>query len=236
MGAYSGLVTPFVPMLGALMYNAIYTFPAYHFRCTNVLTNKTWTDAYRGAGRPEATFAIERLMDRLAAELGVDPMEVRRKNWITEQFPFATVAGVTYDSGDYEGGDGEAQELFDYEGLRREQRERRQRRDPVQLGIGISTFTEMCGLAAVRWMGEQRYAAGGWEHATIRMLPTGKVEVITGTSPHGGGHETSWSQIVADRLGVPFEDDGGAPRGHRDRDARARHLRLAPSSSAARPS
>jgi len=207
MGAYLGLVTPFVPMLGALMYNAIYKFPAYHFSCTNVLTNKTWTDAYRGAGRPEATYAIERLMDELAVEVGADPLEIREKNWIrADEFPFATVAGVTYDSGNYEAATARAKDLFDYDGLRREQAERRERKDPVQLGIGISTFTEMCGLAPSRWMGEQHYAAGGWEHATIRMLPTGKVEVITGTSPHGQGHETSWSQIVADRLGVPFED------------------------------
>jgi carbon-monoxide dehydrogenase large subunit len=207
MGAYLGLVTSFIPMLGALMYNAIYKFPAYHFTCTNVLTNKTWTDAYRGAGRPEATFAIERLMDELAAELGMDPLEVREKNWIShEEFPFDTVAGVTYDSGNYEAATSRAKELFDYDGLRREQQERRERNDPVQLGIGVSTFTEMCGLAPSRWMGQNNYAAGGWEHATIRMLPTGKVEVVTGTSPHGQGHETAWSQIVADRLGVPFED------------------------------
>ncbi len=207
MGAYLGLVTSFIPMLGALMYNGIYKLPAYHFTCTNVLTNKTWTDAYRGAGRPEATFAIERLMDELAAELGMDALEVREKNWIThEEFPFHTVAGVTYDSGNYEAATARARELFDYEALRREQRERRDRKDPVQLGIGVSTFTEMCGLAPSRWMGEQRYAAGGWEHAEVRMLPTGKVEVVTGTSPHGQGHETAWSQIAADRLGVPFED------------------------------
>jgi aerobic carbon-monoxide dehydrogenase large subunit len=207
MGAYLGLVTSGIPILGAFMYNAIYKFPAYQFNCTNVFTNKTWTDAYRGAGRPEATYAIERLMDELAAEVGVDPMEIREKNWIThEEFPFSTVAGMTYDSGNYEAATARAMELFDYEGLRREQRERRERKDPVQLGIGISTFTEMCGLAPSRVLGALRYAAGGWEHATIRMLPTGKVEVVTGTSPHGQGHETAWSQIIADRLGVPFAD------------------------------
>ena len=207
MGAYLGLVTSFIPMLGALMYNGIYKIPAYHFSCTNVLTNKTWTDAYRGAGRPEATYAIERLMTELAAELGVDPLEIRERNWIRhEEFPFATVSGVTYDSGNYEAATARAKELFDYDGLRREQQERRDRKDPVQLGIGVSTFTEMCGLAPSRWMGENNYAAGGWEHATVRMLPTGKVEVVTGTSPHGQGHETAWSQIVADRLGVAFED------------------------------
>ncbi|CCH27819.1 xanthine dehydrogenase family protein molybdopterin-binding subunit [Actinosynnema sp. NPDC047251] len=207
MGAYLRLVTPGVPILGAFMFNAIYKFAAYRFTCTNVFTNKTPTDAYRGAGRPEATFAIERIMDELAAELGVDPLELRRKNWIRhEEFPFTTVAGLTYDSGDYEAATARAVELFGYDALRAEQAGRRAAGDPVQLGIGISTYTEMCGLAPSRVLGALRYGAGGWEHAAIRMLPTGKVEVVTGTSPHGQGHETAWSQIVADRLGVPFED------------------------------
>ncbi len=207
MGAYLGIVTPGVPILGAFMYNAIYKFPAYHFRCTNVFTNKTLTDAYRGAGRPEATFAIERLMDTLANELGMDPLAVREKNWIKhEEFPFVSVCGLTYDSGNYEAATSKAVEMFDYTGLRAEQAQRRARKDPVQLGIGVSTFTEMCGLAPSRVLGSLAYGAGGWEHAAIRMLPTGKVELVTGTSPHGQGHETAWSQIVAERLGVAFED------------------------------
>ena len=207
MGAYLGLVTPGVPILGAFMFNAIYKFPAYRFECTNVFTNKTLTDAYRGAGRPEATFAIERLMDTLAKEVGVDPLAIREKNWIKhEEFPFVTVCGLTYDSGNYEAATSRAVELFDYQGLRAEQEQRRARKDKVQLGIGISTFTEMCGLAPSRVLGSLNYGAGGWETASIRMLPTGKVEVITGVSPHGQGHETAWSQIVADRLGVAFED------------------------------
>jgi aerobic carbon-monoxide dehydrogenase large subunit len=207
MGAYLGLVTPGVPLLGAFMYNAIYKIPAYHFACTNVFTNKTLTDAYRGAGRPEATFAIERIMDELAVELGMDPMALREKNWIKhEEFPFTTVCGLVYDSGNYEAATEKAMALFGYDGLRREQRERRESGDPVQLGIGISTFTEMCGIAPSRVLGSLDFGAGGWEHASIRMLPTGKVEVVTGTSPHGQGHETAWSQIVADQLGVPFED------------------------------
>jgi aerobic carbon-monoxide dehydrogenase large subunit len=207
MGAYLGLVTPGIPILGAFMYNAIYKFPSYRFTCTNVFTNKTWTDAYRGAGRPEATFAIERMMDELATELGRDPIEVREQNWIKhEEFPFTSVCGLQYDSGNYEAATAKAKELFDYDALRREQAERRDSGDPVQLGIGVSTFTEMCGLAPSRVLGSLSYAAGGWESASIRMLPTGKVEVVTGTSPHGQGHETSWAQIVADRLGVPFDD------------------------------
>ena len=207
MGAYLGLVGPGVPILGAFMFNAIYKIPAYRFTCTNVFTNTTLTDAYRGAGRPEATFAIERIMDELAAELGMDPLELREKNWIKhEEFPYTTVAGLTYDSGNYEAATEKARQLFDYDGLRREQAERRDREDPVQLGFGISTYTEMCGLAPSRVLGSLDYGAGGWEAASIRMLPTGKVEVITGVSPHGQGHATAWSQIVADRLGVAFED------------------------------
>src|SRR5919107_1743484 len=207
MGAYLALVGSAIPILGAFLFNSIYKFQGYRFECTNVFTSKTPTDAYRGAGRPEATFAIERTMDELAVELGRDPMEVRRQNWIThEEFPFTTVAGLEYDSGDYEAATARATELFDYDGLRREQEQRRERNDPVQLGIGISTFTEMCGLAPSRWWGAQGYVGGGWEHAAIRMLPTGKVEVVVGVSSHGQGHETAWSQIVADQLGVPFDD------------------------------
>ncbi|MDR7301544.1 xanthine dehydrogenase family protein molybdopterin-binding subunit [Haloactinomyces albus] len=207
MGAYLRLVTPGVPILGGLMFNSIYKFPAYHFSCTNVFTTKTPTDAYRGAGRPEATFAIERMMDELAAELDMDPLELRRKNWIGhDEFPFTTVAGLTYDSGDYEAATDRALELFDYRQLRAEQQRRRQQGDAVQLGIGVSTFTEMCGLAPSRVLGSLSYGAGGWEHAQIRVLPTGKVEVVTGVSPHGQGHVTAWSQIVAERLGVSFDD------------------------------
>ena len=207
LGAYVAIVGGGVPVLGAWMFNAIYKFPAYQFNCQTVLTNTAWVDAYRGAGRPEATFGIERIMDELAAEVGVDPLAIREKNWIKhEEFPFTSVAGMTYDSGNYEAATARAKELFGYDELRAEQAARRESGDPVQLGIGVSTFTEMCGLAPSRVLGSLSYGAGGWESASIRMLPTGKVEVITGTSPHGQGHETAWSQIVADRLGVPFED------------------------------
>src|SRR6201991_2721106 len=189
------------------MFNAIYKFPAYRFSCQTVLTNKAWTDAYRGAGRPEATYGVERMMDELAAEVGVDPLEIRERNWIThEEFPFTTVAGLTYDSGNYEAATARAKEMFGYDALRAEQSQRRDAGDRVQLGIGVSTFTEMCGLAPSRVLGQLNYGAGGWEHASVRMLPTGTVEVVTGASAHGQGHETAFSQIVADRLGVPFED------------------------------
>ncbi|MGN9913051.1 xanthine dehydrogenase family protein molybdopterin-binding subunit [Phytohabitans sp. LJ34] len=207
MGAYLSLITPAIPLLGRYMYNGIYKLPAYRFECTGVFTNTTPTDAYRGAGRPEATYAIERAMDDLAAELDMDPIELRRRNWIGHgEFPFDTVAGLTYDSGNYEAATDKAMSLLGYDELRREQAARRSSGDPVQLGIGVSTYTEMCGLAPSRWLGSLGYAAGGWESASVRMLPTGKVEVLTGTSPHGQGHETAWSQIAADQLGVPFED------------------------------
>jgi carbon-monoxide dehydrogenase large subunit len=207
MGAYLMLVTPGVPLLGAFMYNSIYKMDAYSFRCTGVFTTKMPTDAYRGAGRPEATFAIERTMDELAAELGIEPLALRERNWIAhEEFPYTTICGLTYDSGNYEAATAKAKELFGYDELRSEQAERITRGDSVRLGIGISTYTEMCGLAPSRVLGSLAYGAGGWEHAAIRMLPTGKVEVVTGSSAHGQGHETAWSQIVADQLGVPFDD------------------------------
>ncbi len=207
LGAYVAIVGGGVPVLGAFMFNSIYKFPAYQFNCQTVLTNKAWTDAYRGAGRPEATYAIERMMDELAAELGQDPIEVRRRNWIdASEFPFTTVAGLEYDSGDYEKATRRAMEMLGYDELRAEQQRRRDAGDRVQLGIGVSTFTEMCGLAPSRVLGQLNYGAGGWEHASVRMLATGKVEVVTGASAHGQGHETAFSQIVADRLGVPFDD------------------------------
>jgi carbon-monoxide dehydrogenase large subunit len=207
MGAYLQIITPGIPLLGMFMYPGIYKMDAYDFTCTGVFTNTTPTDAYRGAGRPEATFAIERIIDELAHELGMDPLELRKKNWINHgDFPFTTVAGLTYDSGNYEAATAKALELFDYDALRAEQKHRRDSADLVQLGIGISTYTEMCGLAPSRTLGALKYVAGGWEHCTIRILPTGKVELVTGTSPHGQGHETAWSQIASDVLGVPVDD------------------------------
>jgi aerobic carbon-monoxide dehydrogenase large subunit len=207
LGAYLQLVTTGTPMLGAFMFPGIYKLEAHALTITGVFTTKTPTDAYRGAGRPEATFAIERLVDDLAHELGMDPVELRKRNWIThEEFPFDSITGLTYDSGNYEAATAKALERFGYDELRAEQQRRRETSDPVQLGIGVSTFTEMCGLAPSRVLGALNYRAGGWEHASIRMLPTGTVQVVTGTSPHGQGHVTAWSQIAADTLGVDFDD------------------------------
>ena len=207
MGAYLQIITPGIPLLGMFMYPGIYKMDAYDFTCIGVFTNTTPTDAYRGAGRPEATYAIERIIDELAHEIGMEPMELRKKNWIKhEEFPYTTIAGLTYDTGNYEAATEKALALFKYDELRKEQVKRRASGDKVQLGIGISTFTEMCGLAPSRTLGALKYVAGGWEHCTIRVLPTGKVELVTGTSPHGQGHETAWSQIASDTLGIPVDD------------------------------
>jgi aerobic carbon-monoxide dehydrogenase large subunit len=204
MGAYLQLVTPGIPLLGAWLYGGAYDVEAYDFSCTGVFTNTTPTDAYRGAGRPEATYAIERAVDALARKLDKDPAELRRLNFIAE-FPADIASGLTIDSGDYAAGLDRALEVAGYDGLRAEQAARRERSDPKQLGIGLSTYVEMCGLAPSRILSALRYAAGGWDAATIRCLPTGTVQVLTGTSPHGQSHETTWSQIVADRLGVDVD-------------------------------
>jgi aerobic carbon-monoxide dehydrogenase large subunit len=207
MGAYLQLVTPGIPLLGAFLYCGVYDVPAYSFSCTSVFTTLTPTDAYRGAGRPEATYAIERAIDALAAEVGVDAAEIRRRNFIkSEQFPYTSVAGLTYDSGQYELGLDTALGVAGYEAVRAEQERRRTSGDTKQLGIGMSSYMEMCGLAPSRVLASLNYSAGGWEAATVRLLPTGKVQVVTGTAPHGQGHETSWSMIVADRLGVSPDD------------------------------
>ena len=207
MGAYCQLVAPGIQVLGATLFSGVYHADAASFECTAVFTNRTPTDAYRGAGRPEATYAIERIMDALAHHLGKDPAEVRRLNFMPPfSQPTANVFGALYDSGNYQAGLAKALQLSDYDSLRREQADRRQRGDVKQLGIGLSTYIEACGSAPSRGFGAVNFGAGGWEAATIRCLPTGKVVVVTGTSPHGQGHETSWSQIVADALGVKFDD------------------------------
>jgi aerobic carbon-monoxide dehydrogenase large subunit len=205
MGAYMQLVSPGIPLLGAWLYAGCYDVEAYDFECIGVFTNTTPTDAYRGAGRPEATYAIERAVDTLARKLEMDPVELRRKNFITE-FPAAIASGLEIDSGDFNASLDKALELVDYEGFRRDQAERRGRGDSKEIGIGFSTYVEMCGLAPSRILGAIRYGAGGWDAATVRCLPTGTVQVLIGTSPHGQGHVTTFSQIAADRLGVPIEN------------------------------
>ncbi|MEO5722729.1 MAG: molybdopterin cofactor-binding domain-containing protein [Ilumatobacteraceae bacterium] len=208
MGAYLQLVTPGIPILGAFLYAGVYDLPqAYDFSCTGVFTTMTPTDAYRGAGRPEATYAIERSMDAMAAKVGVDPMELRRRNYIgKEQYPYTAFSGLTYDSGDHLAAAEMAAEMADYPGVRARQVTQNVAGAPKRLGIGVSSYFEMCGLAPSRVLASLNYSAGGWESATVRVLPTNKIQVVTGTSPHGQGHETSWSMIVADKMGVSPED------------------------------
>jgi aerobic carbon-monoxide dehydrogenase large subunit len=207
MGAYLQLVTPGIPLLGAFLYHGVYDVPAYSFTCTGVFTTKTPTDAYRGAGRPEATYAIERAVESLARAVGVDSAEIRRRNFIQpDQFPYSSAPGLVFDSGDYEPTLTKALELVGYDDRKAEQAARRERGETRQLGIGISTYVEMCGLAPSRVLASLSYGAGGWEAGAVRVLPTGTVQVVSGASPHGQGHETSWSMIVADRLGVSPDD------------------------------
>jgi carbon-monoxide dehydrogenase large subunit len=207
MGAYLQLVTPGIPLLGAFLYGGVYDIPAYSFVCTSVFTTKTPTDAYRGAGRPEATYALERAMDAMARELGMDPAEIRRRNFIgPDKFPYNSSGGLMLDSGNYEPALDRALEMVGYAGIRAEQDQRRAAGSTKHLGVGLSCYVEMCGLAPSRVLSALRYVAGGWEAATVRLLPTGKVQVVTGTAPHGQGHETSWSMIAADQLGVSPDD------------------------------
>jgi carbon-monoxide dehydrogenase large subunit len=208
MGAYLQLVAPGVPLLGAFLYAGVYDLPlAYDFSCTSVFTTLTPTDAYRGAGRPEATYAIERAIDALADTMGIDPMELRQRNFIRkEQFPYTAMTGLVYDSGDHEAAAAKAAELADYAGVRRRQASQNVPGATKLLGIGQASYFEMCGLAPSRVLASLNYSAGGWEAATVRVLPTNKIQVVTGTAPHGQGHETSWSMIVADKLGVSPAD------------------------------
>jgi aerobic carbon-monoxide dehydrogenase large subunit len=207
MGAYLQLLTPAIAVSGAAMFPGVYTFDAFSIEIKGVFTNLTPTDAYRGAGRPEAAYAIERAIDALARKLDMDPAEVRRKNFY-EPFdePTETPGGLQYDSMNMQAAMDRLVEMADYEGLRREQQQRRDNNDPVQLGLGFSTYTEICGLGPSQALAGLGIGGGGWEAANVRILMTGQVEVATGTSPHGQGHETSWSQVAADALGVTPDD------------------------------
>ncbi|HKZ00947.1 MAG TPA: xanthine dehydrogenase family protein molybdopterin-binding subunit, partial [Pyrinomonadaceae bacterium] len=200
LGAYHQLLTPAIPTLTGLMLSGAYKIPAIQINITGCFTNKMATDAYRGAGRPEATYVVERAMDLVARELGIDVTEVRRRNFpAADEFPFHTATGLDYDSGDYEAALNKAKEIIGYEQLRQEQK--RARSDGRLIGIGVSTYVEICAVGP-----SQAMPAGGWESATVRIEPTGKVTVLTGASPHGQGQETSFAQIVADELGVDLND------------------------------
>ena len=198
-GAYPRMGS-FLPFLTRMMLTGTYDIPNAAADCQSVLTNTVPTVAYRGAGRPEAAAAIERAMDLFAREIGMDPVEVRRKNLIAaDRFPFTTATGTTYDSGDYAGGLDKLLAAVDYDELRAEQQRRRDLRDPVQIGIGVSVYVEITG------------GQGGNEVGEVRVSPAADgsdqidVTVITGTTPYGQGHRTTWAMLVADGLGVPFE-------------------------------
>ncbi|MFN8109436.1 MAG: molybdopterin cofactor-binding domain-containing protein [Thermoleophilia bacterium] len=208
MGAHHLLLTPGIPMLGAWLFGGCYEAEAYGVEILGVFTNNTPTDAYRGAGRPEATYAIERAMDALARRVGKDPTELRRMNMIpTSAFPNHTImSGLTVDSGDYTGSLDILLRELDYEGLRAEQQRLRDSGSPVQLGIGFSTWIEMCGLAPSRVAGALKLVCGLWESATVKVMPTGTVQVMIGVTAHGQSHATTFSQLLADQLGVDFED------------------------------
>jgi len=209
MGAYMMLLTPGVPLLGSFLYTGVYDIPNLAFTCDGYFTNLTPTDAYRGAGRPEASYAIERIMDMLAREVGITPEEIRERNYINggEAFENHEAAStLIFDSGHYRPAHDKTLEMIKLADVRAEQARRREAGEAKQLGIGMCSYVEICGLAPSRALGGLNYGAGGWEHATVRLLPTGKIEVVSGSTPHGQGHETAWSQIIADKMGVDPND------------------------------
>ena len=206
MGAYLSTAAPGIPtILHGLMYSGPYTIPAISCEVFGSYTNTTPVDAYRGAGRPEATFLLERLVDKLAAEVNVDPVEVRRRNLIPKFDDGYDVAiGLNYDSGDYRGTLDVALREAGYYQIRQQQTQLRQ--DGRYLGIGVTTYVELCGLGPSQVAGAVGFGGGLWESATVRFHPTGKVNVMIGTSPHGQGEETTFAQVIADELGVPVDD------------------------------
>ncbi len=199
VGAYNMLLTAAIPTLTMTMANATYAIPAVRAALTEVFTNKTPTDAYRGAGRPEATYFVERAMDMLARELQMDPADVRRKNFIQpDQFPYTTQTGAVYDSGDY----AKALDLaLDKAGWAALKAERDAARAEGRLvGLGLSMYVEVCGLGP-----SSSLPTGGWEHAQVTIERDGRISATTGASPHGQGNETTFAQMLADQFGVPIE-------------------------------
>lgn len=210
LGGITSTIAPGIPttLYGRLLSGA-YKIPNIQCQVLGVYTNTGMVDAYRGAGRPEATYLLERAMSLLAEKLGMDPLEIRRKNFIQpEDFPYdpKILAGLKYDSGDYDKALDRALEIFDYEAFRKEQEEGR--KEGRYLGVGFSTYIEMCGVAPSAWIGAagQGWAAGLWESANVRVHLTGKVVVTSGSQSHGQGHETTTAQIVAEELGVAVDD------------------------------
>jgi carbon-monoxide dehydrogenase large subunit len=200
IGAYNMLLTAGVPTLTMLMANATYDFPAIRTTLTEVFTNKTPTDAYRGAGRPEATYFIERGMDLLARELNMDPAEVRRKNFISkDRFPFHTQMGAVYDSGDYEKALDAGLKAAGWEQMKAERD--KARAEGRLVGIGLAMYVEVCGVGPSFTMP----GTGGWEHSQVTIERDGRISATTGASPHGQGNETTFAQMLADQFGVPIE-------------------------------
>jgi carbon-monoxide dehydrogenase large subunit len=211
-GAYVSPIGPGSASGGLQMYPGIYRIPNHRIRCRTALTNKTPVGAYRGAGRPEATYAIERIVDDLAAEVGMDPVELRRRNWIPpDDFPFTTSGGVTYDVGDYASTADAMLELGDYAGVRKRQAEQNVDGARTRIGIGVSTYVEACG-------GGVKYRKDAYETASVRLTPDG-AEVVIGTTAFGTGHATSWAQLVNRELGI----DVAAVRVVQGDTDRARH-------------
>lgn len=209
VGAYLSTIAGGIPTtLYGRMLAGVYTIPNIYAEVNAVYTNTAMVDAYRGAGRPEAAYVAERAMDLVADELGMDPVEVRRRNFIPpDAFPYDTGIGMLpYDSGDYDKALSKALEMIGYDDLKAEQARRRQEGSGTHLGIGFSTYVETCGIAPSAWMGSEGWGAALFESANVKVHLTGKVVVTTGSMPHGQGHETTFSQIVADKLGVPVDD------------------------------
>ncbi|HYM70568.1 MAG TPA: xanthine dehydrogenase family protein molybdopterin-binding subunit [bacterium] len=206
LGAYLSTAAPGVPtILHGLILTGCYTIPNLSYEVLGVFTNTSPVDAYRGAGRPEATYLIERMVDLVAGALKMDPVDVRRKNFIKrEQFPYTTVEGLTYDSGNYEPALDKALEMVGYQKIRDFQKQGP--KDNRYLGVGLSTYVEICGLGPSAVAGAVGFQGGLWESATVRLHPTGKATVFTGASPHGQGEETTFAQIVAEELGLPIDD------------------------------
>ena len=206
MGAWLSTAAPGVPtILFGLILPGQYRIKAIGCEVHGILTNTVAVDAYRGAGRPEASFIVERMMDILAGELKMDPAELRRRNFIPAgEFPHAVPTGLVYDSGNYERALDKAMDVIGYSDLRKEQE--RLRREGKLIGIGISSYIEVSGLGPSRVVRSTGFGLGLWESATVRVHPTGKVSVFTDGNPHGQGEETTFAQLAADELQVPMED------------------------------
>lgn len=206
LGAYLQLFAPAVPtyLYGTLL-SGQYRIPAIHCRVRGVYSNTAPVDAYRGAGRPEACYLVERIVDLGAKALGLDPTEIRRKNFIApDLFPYETPVALTYDSGNYEPALDRCLEMLGYDDFRAEQEAAR--KEGRYLGVGFSSYIEACGIAPSQVVGSLGAQAGLYESSTVRVHPTGKVTVLTGSHSHGQGHETTFAQLAADALGVPMED------------------------------